>query len=234
MMKIAIMQPYFFPYIGYFQLMNAVDEFVVYDNIEYSRKGWVNRNRVLVGGSDAYITLPLKKDSDYLNIVERSLAESWPVEREKILNRLKELYRAAPSYKQVFPMLEECLRMEEANLFEFLMKCLLRVKQYLEISTPLITSSTLPIVHNLKAEEKVLAIVKARNADTYINPIGGLELYSKSRFKSEGIELLFLKADNITYQQFNNQFVPFLSIIDVLMFNSQPRVKEYLAHFTLN
>ncbi|MEO7992382.1 MAG: WbqC family protein [Chryseolinea sp.] len=232
-MKIAIMQPYFFPYIGYFQLINAVDEFIVYDNIEYSRKGWVNRNRILVGGADSYITLPLKKDSDYLNIVERSLADIWLTEREKMLNKLRESYRSAPSFKHVFPMLEELLKSEETNLFKFLIKSLEGIKEYLEITTPFVTSSTIKINHDLKAEDKVIELIRNRNADVYINPIGGLELYSKSRFKEDGIELHFLQAKNIKYQQFSNEFVPFLSFIDVMMFNSQQEVKNYLNEYTL-
>ena len=84
-MKLAIMQPYFFPYIGYFQLIKSVDEFVIYDNIQYTKKGWINRNRILVNGTDYLISLPLKKDSDYLNVVDRQLAESWEKDRTKLL-----------------------------------------------------------------------------------------------------------------------------------------------------
>ena len=87
-MKVGIMQPYFFPYIGYFQLMNAVDEFVVYDNIEFTKKGWINRNRILVNGKDAFITISLKKDSDYLDVRDRYLADSWSSDRVKMLNRM--------------------------------------------------------------------------------------------------------------------------------------------------
>ena len=92
-MRIAIMQPYLFPYIGYFQLMNAVDEFVIYDNIEFTKKGWINRNRILVNGRDSFITVPLKKDSDYLDVRDRYLADSWPSERVTILYRIKQSYR---------------------------------------------------------------------------------------------------------------------------------------------
>lgn len=233
-MKIAIMQPYFFPYIGYFQLVNSVDEFIVYDNIEYSRKGWVNRNRILMDGSDVYITIPLKKDSDYLSIGERVLAESWQGDRKKILNKLRECYRQAPYFKTVFPIVEESIGSNEINLFKFLLNTLQRVNSYLEIKTTLIASSLIPIDHNLKAEDKVLAIAKARNADVYINPIGGLALYSKLRFNEDCIELKFLKADeDIDYPQFRSPFIPFLSIIDVMMFNSQQKIQDYLMRFTL-
>src|SRR5438445_505000 len=106
-MRIGIMQPYFFPYIGYFQLINAVDEFVVYDNIEFTKKGWINRNRILVNGKDAYITIPLKKDSDYLNVNERWLADVWTVERKKLLNRITESYRKAPYYESIYNLAEK-------------------------------------------------------------------------------------------------------------------------------
>jgi hypothetical protein len=232
-MKLGIMQPYFFPYIGYFQLMSAVDEFIVYDNIEFSRKGWINRNRILVNDTDAYITLPLKNDSDYLNIVERSLTDSWSIERKKMLNRIKESYRTAPQFKVVFPIVEEALLFEETNLFRFLFNILQYTKAYLDISTPLVISSSLAIDHKLKSEDKVLAMVQSRKADVYINPIGGVELYSKKRFKDYGIDLYFLKSESITYEQNAKKFVPFLSILDVMMFNTRERISEHLLKYTL-
>jgi len=225
------MQPYFLPYIGYFQLMNAVDEFVVYDNIQYTKKGWINRNRILVDGRDAYITLPLKNDSDYLDVRDRSLAESWGVEKNKMLNRIRAAYRKAPYFNSVFPMIEECILFEERNLFAFILHSLQQVKEYLNIRTPVVISSSLLIDHELKAENKVIAICKARKADAYFNPIGGIQLYSKDRFKEQGLDLHFLKTNDFKYRQFNNDFVPLLSIIDVMMFNAQEEIKEYLDSF---
>ncbi len=223
------MQPYLFPYIGYFQLINAVDEFIIYDNIQFTKKGWINRNRILVNGTDAYITLPLKKDSDYLNIKDRFLSDEWPNERKKTLNRIIESYRKAPQFNFVYPIIESILMYEEKNLFKFILNSLQEINQYLDIKTPLIISSSVPINHDLKAENKVIELCKARKATTYINPIGGVELYSKEDFKSEGLELQFLKANNITYPQFKNDFVPFLSIIDVIMFNPKETVTEYIT-----
>lgn len=232
-MKLAIMQPYFFPYIGYFQLMHAVDEFVVYDNIEFTKKGWINRNRILVDGKDAYISLPLKKDSDYLHVVDRYLAEVWPDERKKLLNRLTESYRKAPYFENVFPLLKEILQCEERNLFKFLVSTLTTIKIYIGITTPLVVSSSIAVDHNLRSSEKVLALCKAKGAKVYINPIGGVELYSKDYFRDHSIELQFLKANNFQYPQFSNEFVPFLSIVDVLMFNSQERIREFLNQYTI-
>lgn len=227
-MKIAIMQPYLFPYIGYFQLMNAVDEFVVYDNIKYTKKGWINRNRILINGKDDFITFPLKQDSDFLDIRERYLADVWPEERRKIINKINDAYKKAPHYNSIYPVIEQCLLFDDTNLFRFIYNSLNVLKHYMEISTPLIISSEIPAEHNLKSEQRVIDICKVRKANTYINPIGGLELYNTENFKNEGLELKFLKTGTISYKQFNNDFIPFLSIIDVLMFNPIEKVKEHL------
>lgn len=228
-MRLVIMQPYFFPYIGYFQLMEAADEFVIYDNIQFSKKGWINRNRILVNGTDAYITLPLKKDSDFLDVKDRYLADDWPQERKKMLNRIAESYRKAPFFNQVFPVIEEALLYENRNLFDFILHSLQVTRRYLCITTPLVVSSSINIDHALKAEQKVMALCRARQADVYINPIGGVDLYSKLDFEQAGIELKFLKADNIHYPQFKNEFIPYLSIIDVMMFNSRDDIRQHLS-----
>lgn len=232
-MKVAIMQPYFFSYIGYFQLINAVDEFVIYDNIEFTKKGWINRNRILVNGTDAMISLPLKKDSDYLYVNERYLADSWEEEKKKMLNRIKESYRKAPHFKEAFAVIQECIMYDDRNLFKFILHSLKTLMQYLNIETNLVISSSVLIDHKLKSHEKVIAICKERGADTYINPIGGLDLYDKEHFKQNNIELQFQKSNSITYKQFNNEFVPWLSIIDVMMFSNKEEIQSKLESFTL-
>jgi hypothetical protein len=231
--KIAIMQPYFFPYIGYFQLINAVDEFVIYDNIEYTKKGWINRNRILVNGKDDYITLPIKKDSDYLHIKDRFLSDTWLIERNKMINRITESYRRAPFFGETFKLIESCIMIEEKNLYNFIYHSVQALINYLGINTKITVSSSLSINHNLKAEDKVLAICKEQQADVYINPIGGVGLYEKEIFHSHNLELNFQRSNTINYKQFNNEFVPFLSIVDVLMFNSTLKIKEYLEDFEL-
>jgi len=227
------MQPYFFPYIGYFQLINSVDEFVIYDNIQYSKKGWINRNRILVNQKDEYISIPLKKDSDYLNVNQRFLADTWLVERKKILNKIVESYRKAPQFEPAYALIEKCLMIDETNLFDFIHHSLKYTLQYISISSNIIVSSTIDIDHQLKSEEKVLAICKAKNTFTYINPIGGIELYSKERFKLNGINLQFQKSNPINYSQYKNEFVPCLSILDVLMFNTKEEVKIFLNDYQL-
>jgi hypothetical protein len=232
-MKLGIMQPYFFPYIGYYQLINSVDEFVIYDNIQFTKKGWINRNRILVNHKDDYITLPLKKDSDYLNVNQRLLSDTWPIDRKKMLNRIFESYKKAPQFEQVFVMIENCLNTDKSNLFDFIQNSLLQTLSYLSIPTKITVSSSIEIDHGLKSEQKVLAICKNRNANTYVNPIGGYELYSKDRFELNGIILQFQKSNSISYSQFQSDFLPSLSIVDVLMFNSKDKVKLFLEDYQL-
>lgn len=230
-MRLGIMQPYFFPYYGYFQLMNAVDEFVVYDNIEFTKKGWINRNRILQNGTDTYITIPLKNDSDYLDIRERSLADSWDKDRRKMLNKISGAYNKAPHFKSVYPLIEEIILFEDRNLFHFLFHSIDRLRDYLQIKSLLRVASSIPIDHQLRAEKKVIEICRAKNASTYINPTGGRELYSRENFKAAGIELQFLRPGEVRYQQFDREFIPSLSIIDMLMFNTISQVKTYLDTF---
>lgn len=231
--KLAIMQPYLFPYIGYFQLINSVDEFVIYDNIQYTKKGWINRNRILVNGKDQLFTIPLQKDSDYLDIVDRKVADIWVEDRKKLINVLKSSYSKAPYFEEAFELIQECLFCDKNNLFEFILNSLNKINLYLEINTPIIISSTINIDHALKSQDKVLTICEAQKATTYINAIGGIELYDKDIFKEKNIILNFIKSEKIEYKQFTNEFISWLSIIDVMMFNSKDKIKEYLNSYTL-
>jgi hypothetical protein len=233
-MRIAIMQPYLLPYIGYFQLINCVDKFVVYDNIQYSKKGWINRNRILVNGRDDYFTIPLKKDSDFLNVNQRFIADSYAKEKNKIITRINELYKKAPQYQIISPLIAEVFNAEFDNLFEFILNSLKKICAFLEIKTELILSSEISIDHSLKAQDKVIALCKKLNATHYLNPIGGTELYSKSVFKENNIELNFIKSNDIEYPQFNYDFMPWLSIIDVLFFNSKQDIQQFLNSYTIH
>ncbi len=216
-MKLAIMQPYFFPYIGYFQLIAAVDQFVVYDNIKYTKKGWINRNRMLQNGKDVMFSLPLKSDSDYLDVCARELAPDF--NRDKFLAQITGAYRKAPYFAQTFPVVERILRHDDRNLFGFLHHSIVSLCQHLGIATEIRISSIIPIDHGLKNQDKVLALCATLGADTYINAIGGKDLYAKETFREKGIELSFIRSKAFEYAQFGNEFVPWLSILDVMMFN---------------
>jgi hypothetical protein len=229
-MRVAIMQPYFLPYIGYWQLMNEVDVFVVYDNIQFTRKGWIHRNRMLQNDKDEYFSLPLKKDSDYKDVVERYLSEGAEIEMLKLIRRLEGNYRKAPYFEEIYPLINQVLSNSERNLFRFIYDSMAIIKEKLSIRTKLIVSSEIEIDHTLKSQDKVIAICSALNATAYLNPIGGLELYQKEVFEQQGIELKFLKSKLETYVQFNNTFVPGLSIMDILMFNSIDNIKYTLQN----
>jgi hypothetical protein len=225
------MQPYFMPYIGYWQLLAAVDTFVLYDNIQYTKKGWINRNRFLLNGHDSVFTIPLKKDSEYLDVVRREVAEDF--NRIKLLNQFSANYRKAPFFKTVFPLVTSIINAEHSNLFEYIYHSIRLTADFLQIRTPVVISSTIAIDHALRGEDKVIALCKAMGANTYINAIGGQELYSKSTFDSEGITLKFIRARPISYPQFAGEFAANLSIIDVMMFNSKEAIRTMLGQYDL-
>jgi len=229
---IAIMQPYFCPYIGYFQLINAVDVFVIYDNIEYTKKGWINRNRLLADGQPAGFSIPLKKASDFLQVKERFLADDFNGPR--LLNRIRGAYAKAPHFDQAFPLVEAMVLFGERNLFDFVFNSVGEICRFLGISTRLVKSSEVVVDHELKGQEKVLAICKALGAERYINPIGGRALYARDVFRAQGLDLGFLQTGTITYRQFGAEFVEFLSIIDVLMFNARDEIaRDFLGRYEL-
>jgi hypothetical protein len=231
-MKLAIMQPYFLPYIGYFQLIAAVDLFVVYDTIKYTKKGWINRNRLLRNGADAMFSLPLKKDADALDVVERELAADFS--RDKLLNQFKGAYAGAPYVTQTLPLLERIIRHDEQNLFRFIHHSIVAVCRHLDIGTEIRVSSAIAIDPDLKGEQKVLSLCEAAGADTYINAIGGMELYSREAFQARGIDLKFIRSRPFDYAQFGAPFVPWLSIVDALMFNPVDAVRQgILTNFDL-
>ena len=232
-MTIAIMQPYLFPYIGYFQLINAVDKFVVYDEIEYTKKGWINRNRILMNGTDHLFTIPIKNDSDFLHVNKRFLADNYPGYKKKIKNQVSSAYSKSPQFNIVYPVIEECLDFDNYNLFEFLFNAVSKICDYADIKTEFVISSNLNIDADVKGEKKVIEINKILNSSLYINAIGGLDLYIKENFLKANIKLKFLKTDSIHYPQFKNEFIANLSIIDVMMFNSKEKIKGYLSSFTL-
>jgi hypothetical protein len=237
-MKLAIMQPYFFPYIGYFQLIAAADAFVVYDNIKYTKRGWINRNRLLRNDEAVTFSIPLQKDSDFLDVRERHLAREF--DRAKLLNTIRGAYECAPFFPSTMLLIQEVLEYGETNLFRFLRHSIVRTCGHLGIDTKIVTSSDVPIDHGLKGQERVIALCHAFGATTYLNPIGGSELYSERDFAQKGIELRFLMAKALEYKQFGHAFVPWLSIIDVMMFNPPERIdtwiksRSYSAFVTLD
>jgi hypothetical protein len=221
------MQPYFWPYSGYFQLINAVDLFIVYDNIEYTKTGWINRNRLCRNGEAAVFSLPLKKASDHLHVRERELAADF--KPEKLLNQIKGAYQGAPYFAQTLPLMERVVRYQTNDLFRFLHHSIRETCGHLGIATEVRVSSSIPIDHGLRKQDKVLALCRVVGAGAYLNLIGGMDLYSKEAFQARGIDLQFIRTLPFEYPQFRRPFVPALSIIDVLMFNPVEAVQGWIA-----
>lgn len=226
-MRLAIMQPYFLPYVGYYQLIAAVDTFIIYDNIKYTKKGWINRNRMLLNGKDVTFSLPLMKAPDSLDVVRRELAADF--DRTKLLNQFKGAYGRAPYFEQIFPLLERVVHCEDSNLFRYIHHSLVETCAHLNIGTDIRISSAVDIDHGLKSQDKVLALCQAMGVDTYINAIGGAELYVREDFKAHGVALKFIKSRPFEYPQFGATFVPWLSIVDALMFNPLDAVRECIT-----
>jgi hypothetical protein len=225
------MQPYFFPYIGYFHLIHSSDVFVVYDNIQYTKKGWINRNRILNNGQPLTISLPIKKDSDYLDINKRFIADSF--NSGKLLNKIKGLYNKAPCFDIAYPLIESIIKNKEKNLFNYLYSSIEKLCIYLGINTKIVVSSSIPANHNLKSQDRVISICEEVGATTYINAIGGISLYSPEDFSKRNIDLRFIESQNVAYKQFNKEFYPWLSIIDVIMFNDTDSINKILLSYSL-
>lgn len=231
-LKLGIMQPYFVPYMGYWQLMNAVDKYVIYDDVNYIKRGWINRNRILMDGNPIYFNIPILAASQNKLIKEIEIVTDETL-INKNLKRIEGAYKKAPYYYDVIPYLEKILCFEEKNLVRYLINSFEVICGYLDITTELICSSSLDKDNSLKGKDKILSICSLLEATEYYNVIAGKELYSFDEFRSQGIELKFLKTNDICYKQFSDKFSPNLSIIDVMMFNSKAQMKEFLHKFIL-
>ncbi|MCI8567073.1 MAG: WbqC family protein [Lachnospiraceae bacterium] len=229
-MNLAIMQPYFLPYIGYWQLLYAVDTFVIYDDVNYIKKGWINRNRLLEGGKPAFFQIDLKHVSQnkYINETERYQDMR---QQSKLLKRIAICYKKALFFEEIYPIIEHIILDTEMNLAKYLENSIRYLADYLDIQTNIINSSGLKKDRTLKGQEKIIDICKRLDAERYYNAIGGTSLYNKEIFSLHGIELRFLESLTVDYVQFNNEFIPSLSILDVLMFNGKEKTKEYLTKF---
>lgn len=232
--KIAAMQPYLFPYLGYLQLISAVDTFVLSDDLQYVKQSWINRNRVLINGQVQYITFTLKKNDYFRRINERVLSDDFPIRMKRLLKTVSQSYARAPCFEAAFPVIEKIVRHPETNLALYAENSLREICRYLDIRTPFLRSSDLGIDPELDAQNRVIETVKRLGGSDYINPIGGTSLYDFDYFECNGITLKFLKMDDIRYCQYRKDFVPSLSIVDVMMFNDAARIREMLSCYSLN
>lgn len=227
--SIAIMQPYFFPYIGYFQLISEADSFVLFDDVNFIKRGWVNRNRILVNSQESFLTIPCKSASQNkrINEIEHSLT---PALINKILKKITFSYSKAPFFEPVLRIIQSVLQTESNKLLDVCINSLKECTSYLEINTPLRKSSDFSPGNYQNPSDRLIDITLKDDGNHYLNPIGGVQLYEKEYFSQRNVTLRFIKPELIRYTQFKNVFVPNLSIIDVMMFNSADEIKKNIIN----
>jgi hypothetical protein len=235
-MKLAIMQPYFLPYLGYFSLIKHTDEFILFDTVQFIRHGWIERNRILKPSNGwQYIMVPLKKHSreTLIKDIEINNDQQW---KEKILAQLQHYKKQAPYFSNVIDILNEIFSKEYATIVDLNLASLKTVCNYLGINTPIQVFSLMNIdIEPANApDEWALNICKALgNVDEYWNPPGGQSFFDKKKYESAGINLKFHSAILTDYDQKRNVFEPGLSIIDVMMFNSVDEINKMLDNYEL-
>jgi hypothetical protein len=232
-MSIGIVQPYLFPYLGYFQLISEVETFVFYDDVNFITQGWINRNKVLVNGKANYFTIPCKNASQnkLINEVKHAMTDK---KRGKLLRKIKFSYSNAPFFDDIFPIVENVLHTKSSHIADLAMQSIRQTVGYLNLDTTFKISSEEYHNTGLGKAERLIDICKQEKAKNYINPTGGKELYDKEEFRSEGITLQFIEPSLEKYKQFDNDFIPGLSIIDVMMFNAPEKIRtDLLTAFNL-
>lgn len=234
-MKLALMQPYFFPYIGYFQLIHAADIFIAYDTVNYIKNGWIKRNQYLLEDEVKYFTLSIKNASSNKLIKDTFIAdENEYHSKERIVKTIQMAYSKAPFFKQIFPFLENLILNAEQNIAKYNTHNLREICHHLNINTKILSASNVLKPSLLTGQDRVIEICEYFQTDEYINPIGGLEIYDRESFEAHNIHLSFLKTnENLLYHQWDESFHPHLSIIDVLMFNHKEKILGFLEQYQL-
>jgi len=228
-MSIGIMQPYFFPYIGYFHLMQEVNVFVIADDLNYIKNGYINRNSILLNNEIFKITLQLNGSSQNKLINEIEVGNN----NSKLLETIRRAYKKAPYFNDVFPLIEDIMLNEEKNLARFLGDSLIKISNYLNIEVKILYSSEIDKDNSLTYDDRIIDICKRLDMNCYINAIGGKVLYSKDTFMKQNLELYFINSQISEYKQFNDNFIPSLSIIDLMMFNSKENLTKLLDQYEL-
>jgi hypothetical protein len=228
-MKLAIMQPYLFPYLGYIQLIHAVDAFVIYDDVNYIKRGWINRNNILNQGRSQLITLEVSGGSQNRLINQVRVGAN----RKSFLENIRHSYTRAPQFREVFPLIEKILLQGESNLALFLARGLFSVCDYLGLHPIWHMSSDIEKDSSLHGQDKIVSICESLGASHYINLPGGRKLYDAEMFHEKGIELSFIESMPVVYPQFGGSAVTGLSIIDVMMFNDRDKCRSLLSEYRL-
>jgi len=226
------MQPYLFPYIGYFQLLHAVDTFVCFDDVHFIKKGWINRNTVLLNGQPKLFTFSLSKISQN-KLINEHVFFDFDHAKKDFMKLIEQSYEKSPQYGDVIKLLEGILDPSIIKISDLIAHSLKEICAYLDIKTNIINSSEFKINNTFRAQERIIEIVKTCGGDHYVNAIGGKSLYDDEAFSKENIQLSFIEKKNFKYPQFCDKFTPNLSIIDSLMFNTKDEMDYLLKQYEL-
>lgn len=225
------MQPYLFPYIGYYQLISAADRFAAGDDIAFIKKGWINRNRILFQGKPRFFAIPLVKQSSNKLICDTRIVNSgW---QEHLVQTIKHAYQRAPYYNEVMPLVFDIIHSHSQTIDALAFESIKRISDFLDIDTEFIRSTRIYGNRHLKGQERAIDICLQEKATVYVNAPGGRDLYSHKDFLAKGITLRFLETLPHQYRQFGEEFHPHLSIIDVLMFCGSEGTKALLQKYKL-
>ncbi len=233
MKSVAIMQPYFFPYLGYFQLVHSSDAFICFDDVNFIKKGWIHRNQLIINGQSHLFSIPLigASQNKKINQLELDNFSKW---REGFLKMIRMSYGKCSEYNLVFPWLEKLLNQEHGLITELNYNSIVGVLEFLDInSSKVIKTSSIYNNADLVAQKRIIDICMQEKADVYINAIGGQNLYQKDAFNQCGMELCFLKSREINYPQKSDIFVPYMSILDVLFNVPMQEVKNLFNNYDL-
>jgi hypothetical protein len=231
---LAIMQPYLFPYLGYFHLIEACELFIFYDDVHFIKRGWINRNRIALEKKEHLFTFPVKHASQNVLIKDTKISfeSNW---KRKFFSKLRLAYKDAPNFKSTMDLIEETLKTHEGeSISDLAIRSIQLVYEYLGTDLKYGISSDLsPHTTHLRKSERLIQITKELGFGSYVNLPGGREIYTKEHFRNYGIDLHFINSLEYQYPQYNSDFIPSLSIIDVLMFNNEEETKDLLRNFTL-
>jgi hypothetical protein len=217
---VAVMQPYLFPYLGYFQLISASDVFVLYDDVDFIKQGWINRNKILINNSPHVFTVPCHNASSNEIINDVAIHEGW--RKAKLLKKIRMTYSNAPCFDDAFPVVERVISTDENLISRLAERSVRQVSDYLGLDVDFHRSSDLDVDPSLGRADRLIALTKHFGASTYVNMEGGTELYEKSYFSAQGVDLRFLTPHLPKYSQYTgDSFHSGLSIIDVMM-NVEP------------
>ncbi len=232
--SLAIMQPYFLPYLGYWQLIGAVDTFLIYDDVNFIKSGWINRNRILINGEPRYITIPIRGASPNVEISSLLISEDtdWA---SKILKSIQRSYSKAAYFDEMFPTIEKIMKFKTQSLSEFVGNSIVEMCRFLGVATKIVPTSRIYGNEILRSEARILDICRREGAGIYVNPEGGRSLYSAENFECQRLKLKFLQAGLTPYpQRKSDGFVSHLSIVDVLANTGRLATRRALADFRLD